>query len=72
MVHEPRSVMVSQSPWHHTPGNRDEVGVPVAAAVVVAPEPDGMEGSGAVTTSSPCSPTAARPSSSNASTRAPR
>ncbi len=44
MTHDPRSVIVIQSPCRHTPGPRSEVRVAVALAGRVVPEPDGHRG----------------------------
>ena len=53
-------------------GKAREVRGAVPVPVVITQNPRGMDGSGRVTTSSPCSPMTDRPESSNASTLAPR
>src|SRR5262245_11946393 len=70
-MHEPRSVIVSQSPCRQTPGNVEKYASRRREPSASPQKPTGMDGIGAVITISPSRPTTGRPASSNASTLAP-
>ncbi len=72
IVHAPSSVKVIQSPWRHTPGKCSKYASRYRAPVGSPQNPTGIDGIGAVRTSSPVVPGGTGcPSASNASTAHP-
>ena len=61
MMHVPRSVIVIQSPWRHTPGYESKYAARYRLPSSSPQNPTGIDGIGAVSTSSPCAPMTALP-----------